>query len=149
MSLKGFEFAVNTQVFKEIVLNSNCSNLLDMRNLQEQVKKAFCYQKLFWPFTVPTNCNSDLKISGRFIKHIPIKGAYYAFHIGLPPTNNFYIPVPLLRCYKLTLTPSAGEHVLAESTVRGAVRRDAPLRRTGFQSTIWWHETLLCRRGER
>ena len=23
-------------------LNSNCSNLLDMRNLQEQVKKAFC-----------------------------------------------------------------------------------------------------------
>ena len=24
----------------------------DLRNLQEQVKKAFCYQKLFWPFTV-------------------------------------------------------------------------------------------------
>ena len=33
-------------------LNSNCSNSLDMRNLQEQVKKTFCYQKLFWPFTV-------------------------------------------------------------------------------------------------
>ena len=29
------------------ILNSNCSNLLGMRNLQEQVKKAFCYQKLF------------------------------------------------------------------------------------------------------
>ena len=28
-------------------LNSDCSNLLDMRNLQEQVKKAFSYQKLF------------------------------------------------------------------------------------------------------
>ena len=28
-------------------LNSNCSNLLDMRNLQEQAKKTFCYQKLF------------------------------------------------------------------------------------------------------
>jgi hypothetical protein len=27
--------------------NSNCSNLLHIRNLQEQVKKAFCYQKLF------------------------------------------------------------------------------------------------------
>ena len=27
--------------------NFNCSNLLDMRNLQEQVKKAFCYQTLF------------------------------------------------------------------------------------------------------
>ena len=32
-----------------------------MRNLQEQVKKAFCYQNLFWPFTVWINCSSDLK----------------------------------------------------------------------------------------
>ena len=24
-------------------LNSNCSNLLDLRNLQEQVKKVLCY----------------------------------------------------------------------------------------------------------
>ena len=36
-------------------LNANCSNLLDMRNLQEQVKNAFCYQKLFWPFIVGIN----------------------------------------------------------------------------------------------
>ena len=43
-------------------MNSNCSNLLDLRNLQEQVKKAFCYQELFWPFTVWTNCSSVLKI---------------------------------------------------------------------------------------
>ena len=28
-------------------LNYNCSNFVDLRNLQEQVKKAFCYQKLF------------------------------------------------------------------------------------------------------
>jgi len=42
-------------------LNSNWYNFLDMRNLQEQVKKAFCYQKLFWPFTVWINCSSDLK----------------------------------------------------------------------------------------
>ena len=28
-------------------LNSICSSLLDMRNLQEKVKKAFCYQRLF------------------------------------------------------------------------------------------------------
>ena len=40
-------------------LNANCSNLSDMRNLQEQVKNAFCYQKLFWPFTVWINCSSD------------------------------------------------------------------------------------------
>ena len=30
-------------------LNYNCSNSIDTRNLQERVKKAFCYQKLFWP----------------------------------------------------------------------------------------------------
>ena len=40
-------------------LNYNCSSLLDIRNLQEQVKKAICYQKLFWPFTVWTNCSTN------------------------------------------------------------------------------------------
>ena len=35
-----------------------------MRNLQEQVEKAFCYQKLFWPFTVWINWSSDLKNFG-------------------------------------------------------------------------------------
>ena len=42
-------------------LNFNCSNLSILRNLQEQVKKAFCYQKLFWPFTVWINYSSNLK----------------------------------------------------------------------------------------
>ena len=37
------------------------SNLLGMRNLHGQVKKSFCYQKLFLPFTVWTNFSSDLK----------------------------------------------------------------------------------------
>ena len=31
-----------------------------MWNLQEQVKKAFCYQKLFWPFTFQTICSIDI-----------------------------------------------------------------------------------------
>ena len=43
-------------------MNSNCSDLLDMRNLQEQVKKVVCYHKLFWSFTVWINCSSDPKI---------------------------------------------------------------------------------------
>jgi hypothetical protein len=47
-------------------LNSNCSNLSDRRNLQEQVKKAFCYQKLFWPFNVWINFSSDLKKTCKF-----------------------------------------------------------------------------------
>ena len=42
-------------------MNSNCSNLQCLRNLQEQVKKAFCYKKLFWTFTVWINCSSCLK----------------------------------------------------------------------------------------
>ena len=43
-------------------LNYNCSYLSDLRNLQEQVKKAFCYQKLLCPFTVWINSSSDLKV---------------------------------------------------------------------------------------
>ena len=42
---------------------NNCSNLLAGRNLQKQVKKTFCYQKLFWPFTDWINFSSDLKNS--------------------------------------------------------------------------------------
>ena len=49
--------------------NSNCYNLLDMRNLQEQVKKAFCYQKLFWPVWI--NCSNDLKIFANFWPSAP------------------------------------------------------------------------------
>ena len=47
-------------------LNSNCSNLLDMRNLQEQVKKHSVTKNLLWTFTVRTNCSSDLKIFCKF-----------------------------------------------------------------------------------
>ena len=36
-------------------LNYICSNLLDMRNRQERIKKTLCYQKLFWPFTMRIN----------------------------------------------------------------------------------------------
>ena len=39
----------------------NCSNLSGMINLQEQVKKALCYQKFFWTFTVWIDCSNDLK----------------------------------------------------------------------------------------
>ena len=50
----------NPNIFSD--LNFTCSNLLDLRNLQEQVKKAFCYQKLFRPFNIWIDCSSDLKI---------------------------------------------------------------------------------------
>ena len=44
-------------------LNSNWSTFLNVRNLQEPVKKAFCYQKLFW------NCLKKMfKCSQKFCK---------------------------------------------------------------------------------
>ena len=43
-------------------MNCNCSNLLDMKNLQEQVKKHSVTIKLIWLFTVWINCSSHLKI---------------------------------------------------------------------------------------
>ena len=42
-------------------MNSNFSKLVDIKNLQEQVKKAFCCQKWIRPFTVWMSCSSDLK----------------------------------------------------------------------------------------
>ena len=83
-------------------LNSNCSNLLDMRNLQEQVKKAFCYQKLFWSFTVWINCFSDLK---NFANSRPTALNFKSFSRSLEQffltvgQNNFGNKIPLLtRC---------------------------------------------------
>ena len=55
---------MHVSIFQFVILsyfNSNCSNLLDMRNLEEQVKKVFSYQKLIWPFTAWINCSSNLK----------------------------------------------------------------------------------------
>ena len=34
--------------------------IIYLRNLQEHVKKTFCYQKFIWPFIFPTNCSTDL-----------------------------------------------------------------------------------------
>ena len=53
---------LNPNNFSE--MNSNCSNLLDLRTLQEQVKKAFCCPKLFCLFGVWTNCSKFLPILG-------------------------------------------------------------------------------------
>ena len=39
-------------------LNSNCFDLLDLRNLQQKSKKVFSFQKLLFK----KNCSSDLKL---------------------------------------------------------------------------------------
>ena len=68
-------------------LNYNCSNLLDMRDLQEQVKKAFCYQKILWPFTVWINCSSDLK---NFANSRPSASNFKTFYTSL---EQFFLTV--------------------------------------------------------
>ena len=80
------------------ILNSNCFNLLDMINLQKQVKKAFCYQKLFWPFTV---FSSDLKIvansrpSASNFKRFSRSLEQFFLTVG---QNNFGNKIPFLTC---------------------------------------------------
>ena len=80
-------------------MNYNCSSVLDLRNLQEQVKKAFCYQKLFWPFTVWINCSSDLK---NFANSRPSCSNFKSFSRSLEQffltvgQNNFGNKIPFL-----------------------------------------------------
>ena len=80
-------------------LNSYCPNLLDIRNLQEHVKKTFCYQNLFWPFTVWINCSGDLKI---FVNSRPSASNFKSFSRSLEQffltvgQNNFGNKIPFL-----------------------------------------------------
>ena len=68
-----------------------------MRNFQEQVKKEFCYQKLFWPCTVWINCSSDLK---NFANSQPSASIFKSFSRSLEQffltvgQNNFGNKIP-------------------------------------------------------
>ena len=85
-------------------MNYNCSIFWDLRNLQEQVKKAFCYQKLFWPFTVWINCSSDLKnfensrLSASNFKSFSRSLEQFFLTVG---QNNFGNKIPLLHTWIL------------------------------------------------
>ena len=86
-----------------------------MKNLQEQVRKTFCYQKLFWPFTVQTNCSSDLEMFGDVCKdpvlHTLIKGHRTKtwWQVGLAQVSaphTFQKSIKMVgqnKCYLLTL----------------------------------------------
>ena len=73
-----------------------------LRNLQEQVKKTFCYQKLFSPFTVRRNCSSDLKI---FANSRPSASNFNFFSWSLEHffltvgQNNFGNKIPFLKVW--------------------------------------------------
>ena len=87
----------------------NCSNLSSLRNLQEQVKKAFCYQELFWPFTVWINCSSDLKI---FENSRPSASNFKSFSRSLEQffltigKNNFENKIPIPTVPSGSTTPA-------------------------------------------
>ena len=74
-----------------------------MRSLQEQVKRAFFYQKLFWPFTVWINCSSDLK---NFANSRPSALNFKTFSQSLEQffltvcQNNFGNKIQFLWCTK-------------------------------------------------
>ena len=84
-------------------LNSNLSDLLDTRHLQEQVRKAFYYQKFFWPFTVWINCSGDLK---KFANSRPSASNFKSFSRSLEQffltvgQNNFGNKIPFL-CFRI------------------------------------------------
>ena len=64
-----------------------------------QVKKAFCYQTLFWPFTVWINCSIDLK---HFENSRPSATNFKSFSRSLEQffltvgQNNFGNKIPIL-----------------------------------------------------
>ena len=43
-------------------LEFKLEKLLGFRNMQEKFKKELCHEKLFWTFTVQTNCSNDIKM---------------------------------------------------------------------------------------
>ena len=94
-------------------MNSNCSNSLNLRNLQEQVVKAFCYQKLFWPFTVWMNCSSDRNC---FCKFSAFSLEFQKFSRSLEqffPTvgqNNFGNKIPFLFLNNSNWEKNRGEN---------------------------------------
>ena len=76
-----------------------------MRNLQGEVKKAFCYQKLFWTFTVWMNCSSNLK---NFANSWPSALNFKSFSLSLEQffltvcQNNFGNKIPVLFFFRWT-----------------------------------------------
>ena len=80
---------------------------LRSKNLQEQVKKAFCQQKLFWPFDAWTYCSSDLK---NFANSWPSASNFKSFSRFLEHffshsrSNNFCKKIPISIKINLTNT---------------------------------------------
>ena len=77
-----------------------------MRNLQEQVRKTFSYQKLFWTFKEWIYCSSDLKI---FVNSLPSASTFKSFSWSLDQffltvvQTNFGSKIPYLVIFSISL----------------------------------------------
>ena len=121
-------------------MNSNFSNLLDLRNLQEQVKKVFCYQTLFWPFTVWINCSKDLKFfckfsafSLEFQKFFSIEQFFLT--VG---QNNFGNKIPFLYLVQVFLD----ETLLFQNNFSHALKPPLYMQ-TFLQVFKFWYDPIL------
>ena len=91
-----------------------------MRNLQEQVKNAFCHQKLFWPFTVWINCSIDLK---NFANSRPSASNFKSFSQSLEHffltvgQNNFGNKIPFLMSFSNLITLSKSDFVCCSTLI--------------------------------
>ena len=90
---------------------------LDLRKLQYQVKKAFSYKKLFWPFTVWINCSSDLKT---FTNSWPSASNFKSFSRSLEQffltvgQNNFSNKIPILHAMMFLLDISVCSWIIQQ-----------------------------------
>ena len=83
-------------------LNSNCSNVLDLRNLQQQVKKAFvskivltfhCLNKLFFLGCRDLKCFANYRPSASNFKRFSRSEEQFLFTVG---QNNFGNKIPIV-----------------------------------------------------
>ena len=95
---------------------SNFSGMFLWETSREQVKKAFCYQQFFWPFTVWINCSCNL---GNFANSWPSASNFKSFSRSLEQffltvgQNNFGNKIPkLARVNEILDNPNFDSHLM-------------------------------------
>ena len=119
-------------------LNCNCSIIVDLRNLQEQVKKAVCYQKLFWPLTVWINCSSNLKNLAKFSAFKSFSFLQEQFFLTAGH-NNFDNKIPLnfeITASKTTRLSYLAS-ILSDAAAQQCITTSFQRRTTVLPVTIW------------
>ena len=125
-------------------MNSNYSYLLNLRNLQEQVKKAFFYQKLFWTFTVLINCSSGLNNFANTRLSFSWSLEHFFLTIG---QNNFDNKIPFAKKLR---QGNNGSYRLWEFGNRLLLYQAMASHYITFIESLWeihsdvWHSDSLC-----